>query len=98
MGLNKVNDEGFKRIFDGLLKKKTSKLETLHLNFRYTDINNDTKDILKEFFASPAGIALQDINLHLSETLIDPKVETEIEGLLEGFDCSKKMFNQKVIK
>jgi hypothetical protein len=55
LGLNKVNDEGFKRIFDGLLKKQSSKIKALHLNFRYTDINNDTKDILKEFFGSPAG-------------------------------------------
>ena len=57
----------------------------MHLNFRYTDINNDTKDILKEFFGSPAGEALEDINLHLSETLIDPGVERDIEGMLERF-------------
>ncbi len=65
----------------------------MHLNFRYTDINNDTKDILKDFFKSPAGKAMEDLNLHLSETLIDPSVEREIEGLLGEFKCNKKMFN-----
>jgi len=40
---------------------------------------------------------LDDLNFHFSETLIDPDVEQEIEGMLEDFKCNKIIYNKNEI-